>query len=341
MDHTLAPAQHPSGPLAPARPPVDGVSDSGHSIHEDAGADENPTYDAVMEAYQASGKDTERFRYSQLKLDCFFKGRTLRSLRRATVQRYITLRQTAGVSSATINRELDDLSAAINWYSFLHELNLPNALVGMSLPVPEGRTRWITRGEAQRMISVAQAMAVRPHLPSFIQLALHTGCRRNELLKLRLQRVRTEEGLITLESEDTKTKKHRVIPLNAPALEALETMAAWRAEHCPTSPWVFPSPRDHTKPLSTIQKGFRSLCTKANIDDFRIHDLRHTCASWLVMAGVPLLVVRDLLGHSSIEITERYAHLAPNQVHDAMRRLEDAWFQLKNGSTVGQGISRS
>ncbi|WP_425458954.1 tyrosine-type recombinase/integrase, partial [Elizabethkingia meningoseptica] len=54
-------------------------------------------------------------------------------------------------------------------------------------------------------------MAVRPHLPSFIQLALHTGCRRNELLKLRLQRVRTEEGLITLESEDTKTKKHRVI----------------------------------------------------------------------------------------------------------------------------------
>ncbi|AUA59844.1 site-specific integrase [Achromobacter spanius] len=280
-----------------------------------------------MQVYQASGKDTERFRYSQLQLDRFFKGRTVRSLRRATVNRYITLRKTAGVSPATINRELDDMSAAINWYNFLHELNLPNALVGMALPVPEGRTRWITRAEAQRLISVAQAMAVRPHLPSFIQLALHTGCRRNELLRLRLQRVRTEEGLITLESEDTKTKKHRIIPLNAPALEALDTMAAWRAEHCPTSPWVFPSPRDHTKPLGTVQKGFRTVCTKANIEDFRIHDLRHTCASWLVMAGVPLLVVRDLLGHSSIEMTERYAHLAPNQVHDAMRRLEDAWLQ--------------
>ncbi|WP_233639043.1 tyrosine-type recombinase/integrase [Achromobacter xylosoxidans] len=324
MDHTLATAPHPSALPASARPPIDGVSETGHT-NDDCGVDENPTYETVMQAYQASGKDTERFRYSQLQLDRFFKGRTLRSLRRATVQRYITLRQAAGVSPATINRELDDLSAAINWYNFLHELNLPNALVGMSLPVPEGRTRWITRGEAQRMISVAEAIAVRPHLPSFIQLALHTGCRRNELLKLRLQRVRTEEGLITLESEDTKTKKHRIIPLNAPALEALNRMAAWRAEHCPTSPWVFPSPRDHTKPLSTIQKGFRSLCAKANIDDFRIHDLRHTCASWLVMAGVPLLVVRDLLGHSSIEMTERYAHLAPNQVYDAMRRLEEAW----------------
>ncbi|MFY3093557.1 tyrosine-type recombinase/integrase [Achromobacter xylosoxidans] len=329
MDHTLASTQQFSGPSTSARPPADGVGDSGQRILEDNEVDENPTYDAVMEAYQASGKDTERFRYSQLKLDRFFKGRTLRGLRRAAVQRYILLRQAAGVSSATINRELDDLSAAINWYNFLHELNLPNALVGMSLPVPEGRTRWITRGEAQRMINVAQAMAVRPHLPAFIQLALHTGCRRNELLKLRLQRVRTGEGLITLESADTKTKRHRVIPLNAPALHALDTMAAWRAEHCPTSPWVFPSPKDHSKPLTTIQKGFRSVCARANIEDFRIHDLRHTCASWLVMAGVPLLVVRDLLGHSSIEMTERYAHLAPNQVHEAMRRLEDAWLQHK------------
>ncbi|KAG1439769.1 hypothetical protein G6F57_019271 [Rhizopus arrhizus] len=93
-----------------------------------------------MQAYGASGKDTERFRYSQLQLDRFFKGRTVRSLRRSTIHRYITLRQTAGVSPATINRELDDMSAAINWYNFLHELNLPNALVGMALPVPEGRT---------------------------------------------------------------------------------------------------------------------------------------------------------------------------------------------------------
>lgn len=327
MDDSLASAPHVSRILVPARPSIHPVSDAAHNHADDGTVDDNPTCDTVMQAYGASGKDTERFRYSQLQLDRFFKGRTVRSLRRSTIHRYITLRQTAGVSPATINRELDDMSAAINWYNFLHELNLPNALVGMALPVPEGRTRWITRGEAQHMISVAQAIAVRPHLSSFIQLALHTGCRRNELLRLRLQGVRIKEQLITLESKDTKTKKHRVIPLNAPALQALGTMAAWRAEHCPASPWVFPSPRDHTKPLSTIQKSFRTLCSKAKIEDFRIHDLRHTCASWLVMAGVPLLVVRDLLGHSSIEMTERYAHLAPNQVHDAMRRLEDAWIQ--------------
>jgi integrase len=61
---------------------------------------------------------------------------------------------------------------------------------------------------------------------------------------------------------------------------------------------------------------------QAGITEFRFHDLRHTCASWLAMAGVPILTIKDVLGHKDIRMTLRYAHLAPEQHTDAVRRLE-------------------
>ncbi|WP_236871637.1 tyrosine-type recombinase/integrase [Burkholderia pseudomallei] len=73
--------------------------------------------------------------------------------------------------------------------------------------------------------------------------------------------------------------------------------------------------------MTTIQKGFRAACWRAGIEDFCVHDLRHTFASWLVMAGVSLYVVKDRLGHSSITVTERYAHLALHMGHAAVQLL--------------------
>jgi integrase len=70
-----------------------------------------------------------------------------------------------------------------------------------------------------------------------------------------------------------------------------------------------------------LKRGFAGACRRARITNFRQHDLRHTCASWLVMAGVPLPEVRDLLGHSSIKVTERYAHLAPENLRRAIDSL--------------------
>ncbi len=61
---------------------------------------------------------------------------------------------------------------------------------------------------------------------------------------------------------------------------------------------------------------------RVGIADFRIHDLRHTCAAWLVSAGVPLTEVRDLLGHSSVTMTERHVHLAPENARAAVAKLE-------------------
>jgi integrase len=71
-----------------------------------------------------------------------------------------------------------------------------------------------------------------------------------------------------------------------------------------------------------VQRSFGTACERAGIADFRFHDLRHTCAAWLVQVGVPLTEVRDVLGHSTIKMTERYAHLAPENVRAALALLE-------------------
>ncbi|MBK5969529.1 MULTISPECIES: tyrosine-type recombinase/integrase [Thiorhodovibrio] len=71
-----------------------------------------------------------------------------------------------------------------------------------------------------------------------------------------------------------------------------------------------------------IKRSLATACRRAGISDFRIHDLRHTCAAWLVTSGFPLTVIRDLLGHSSVTMTERYAHLAPDRVRSAVAQLD-------------------
>lgn len=283
-----------------------------------------PQYDVLMNEYALRLRNTERLAYSRAHLDASFLGRRIDTLRRTDIQDYITGRLTAGTAAATINRELDDLSAAINSYSFVHELPLANPVSGMSLEIPEGRVRWITPAQAESLIAAARTVSDLPHLTCFAALAFHTGARKNELLKLPETSWRRSENTIALDGAQTKTKRRRLLPLNATARAALERMDAWRRVHCPWSPWIFPSPVTPSNPIWKMDKLFKRACARVNIEDFRIHDMRHTFASWLVMAGVNLLVVRDLLGHSSVKMTERYAHLASWTNWEAVQRLDPA-----------------
>ncbi len=235
------------------------------------------------------------------------------------VRGFIAARLEDGVAPATINRELDILSAMIN-HAMIHlEWQLPNPVRGRSLREPEGRVRWITRAEATRLIQCARQQREGERLGDFIELALHTGCRMNELLKLDWRRVDWHNALIALEGEDTKAARRRTVPLNDVALAALRRRARYVATHCPGSPWVFA--KRNGQRLGAIREGFKSACKTAGITNFRIHDLRHTCASWLVSEGVPLADVKEVLGHSTIKMTERYAHLAPHRARDAVARL--------------------
>ncbi|MBF0186303.1 MAG: tyrosine-type recombinase/integrase [Magnetococcales bacterium] len=95
--------------------------------------------------------------------------------------------------------------------------------------------------------------------------------------------------------------------------------ARFRKENCSSSPWLFAHASGDR--LKSVKRSFKTACRKVGIDDFRVHDLRHTCASWLIMEGVLLTTVRDLLGHATVKMTEKYAHLNPKMVRDAVESL--------------------
>ncbi|MFA8308317.1 tyrosine-type recombinase/integrase [Burkholderia pseudomallei] len=265
-------------------------------------------------------RSKERDQYSLQRLQPHFSGRDLRELKRGDVRRYVSARLVDGVCESTVKRELRLLSAAINFVRTEHDYpELANPVQSLGLDGGESRVRWISRSEASALILAAGTAARQPHLRNFVRLALSTGCRKNELLALEWHRVDFERSHFRLECEHTKNGKRRLVPLNSGALSALRDQRDWVARHCTGSEWVFAS--SSGRRVGNLQKGFVAACARAGIENFRIHDLRHTFASWLVMEGVSLYVVKDLLGHSSITVTERYAHLSPDQGHVAVQRL--------------------
>lgn len=140
------------------------------------------------------------------------------------------------------------------------------------------------------------------HLTPAVLVSINTGLRRGELLALRWSAVDTKEKQLTIEGSTAKNLQTRHIPLNS---EALDVLKRWK-EQAPGSDRIF-----------SIDTSFKSawapLLVRAKIKGFRWHDLRHHFASRLAQVGVPLNTIRELLGHGSLAMTLRYAHLAPDQ----------------------------
>lgn len=241
----------------------------------------------------------------------------LAELKTSDIHTYTQTRLKAGIRPGTINRELSVISATINHAARRWGVPLTNPVRYQWLKPDPPRLRYLTRQEAACLI--AQAQALRQDLADFIRLALHTGCRKNELLTLKWSDVHIDRRVILLRPEQTKANKRRAVPLNQTALQALDNL---RQQN--DTQWVF-ARRKNGKPgerIKALDWLFRKAVKQAGIEDFRIHDLRHTFASWLVSEGVELVKVRDLLGHTSIKMTERYAHLMPDRLLDAVQILD-------------------
>jgi integrase len=282
------------------------------------------TFEEVMVQYlQGSShlRSIETLKMQTGILRRFFGGREVGGISGQDVKAYIRHRKAEGRAAATINRELAALSSAINYCNREWDWSLPNPVKGRMLKEPHHRERYLTRAEVGRLVTEARKLRFGDLLGDFIELAVHTGCRRGELLGLEWSRITLERGreAITLNARHTKSGKPRQVPLNATAVASVKRRAAWRAEHAPDSPWVFC--RAGGGPVKSLRNGFEKAAEDAGLEDLRIHDLRHTAASWLVTDGAPLEVVKELLGHSSITMSERYAHLAPHRVREAVNRL--------------------
>jgi integrase len=149
---------------------------------------------------------------------------------------------------------------------------------------------------------------------------LNTGCRAGELLGLEWSRIDLANGFFILEAEHQKNRRRSSVPINAEASAALLSRAEFIKTHCPSSPWVFC--RKDGNPLQSLKKSWATACKLAGIENFRIHDQRHTFASWLVMEDVSLYTVSKVLRHSTVKMTEKYAHLNPQNLKDAVRVLD-------------------
>jgi integrase len=175
-----------------------------------------------------------------------------------------------------------------------------------------GRVRFLSESEIVTLLD-----ACRPHgdLYAAVVLSLTTGGRQAEIMNLRWNQVDFTRQVITL--SDTKNGDRRALPLVGEAVTLLRERAKVRSI---TDDRVFPSTRnsDHQRCLREIWE--RTL-SAAKIEDFRWHDLRHTAASYLVMSGASLVEVAKILGHRTMAMVLRYAHLADSHVVESGNKL--------------------
>lgn len=273
--------------------------------------------------------------------------RELRSLSPFDFERIKSKRLKAQIKPATVNRDLarirGALSRALDWGMLdTHPLKTVKQAKGAD----DSRVRYLAADEEK---ALRDALAKREkarrasrerhnawhaargstghpvwpedgftdYLLPMVLVAINTGMRRGELLGLEWSSVNLSAKILTVTVGNAKSRKARHIPLNA---EALDTLTRWKEQAAEDARLVFPSPKTGGR-MDNINTSWEEICSAAKLADFRFHDLRHTFASRLVMAGVDLNTVRELLGHSDIRMTLRYAHLAPDKLAEAVAKL--------------------
>ena len=302
---------------------------------------QNPTFQALCQDYRdylaprREGKALKAYESRIKRLEPFFGKYRLSQISLFLIEKYIrerrsqvTYRKTR-LSAATVNRELQVLkrmfNLAIEWGKT--EVNPVRRV--RYLKEERKPDRVLSEEEQERLLASCAS-----HVRMAVLLALHTGMRLGKVLNLSWLDVNLRESFITVIK--AKGGKMRSIPVNRVLRKALLEFR----ETAGKGKYLFFNDRTG-KPIQNIKTGFVQAVRRAGIPHCCFHDLRHTFATRLVMAGVDLATVSELLGHSSIEMTMRYAHPSPENKRRAVELLSDRhYLDTREESTDQRGSAK-
>lgn len=228
-------------------------------------------------------------------------------------ERYKQKRLKDGLKKSSINREIgllkSMLSIAVEWE--LTNENGPKRTKLFKLDDPSC-DRVLSYEEESKLLAACDESELRfraPHLRTVILIALYTGLRRGEILRLRWLDIDFQKRVLTVQKSKTKSGKGRKVNLNSVLIDALLSMRKQEQGE-----WIFPSPKRYQTPgereqhIGDVKNAFRRAVHLAAITPITFHHLRHTFCTRLSDAGVPLAVIQDLAGHASVTMTRRYTH---------------------------------
>jgi excisionase family DNA binding protein len=240
----------------------------------------------------------------------FFGDYELKEITPLIIERYRAVRLGKSISRSSVNREITIMkrmfNLAIDWN--LAEAN-PFVKVKLFSEKDAQKERILEYDEEERLFKESPE-----YLKPILRVALNTGMRRGEILNLRWKQVDMERRMISV--QQTKSGKNRLIPMNDVLFGEFSRLKTLLSR----SEVVFANPRTGL-PYTQVRKSFKGACKMAGISNLRFHDLRHTFATRLIRAGVDIITVKELLGHFSIRMTQRYTHSNQDQQRMAVARL--------------------
>ena len=239
---------------------------------------------------------------------------------------------------ATVNRYLAALShaftVAVNEWAWIEDNPLRKVKKAKE---PRGRVRFLSDdeigpsgeaidGERTRLLKACSA-SPNQYLNTVVVLALSTGMRQGEIMSLTWDDVDLHQGRVTL--HETKNGERRVVPLAGRALNLLNQHAKVRRLDTPLlfpgKPSTDKNGKVHYKSMD-LRAPWLATLEKAGIEDFRFHDLRHSAASYLAMNGASLAEIAEVLGHKTLQMVKRYAHLSEAHTAGVVARMNERIF---------------
>jgi len=183
---------------------------------------------------------------------------------------------------------------------------------------PRGRVRFLSEDERKSLLDACKQSA-NPYLYIVVVLALATGMRQAEIMNLRWSDVDLHKGRVIL--HETKNGERRTVPIGGHALRVLQDHDKIRPIH---TTLLFPS-KDY-KTAMDLRFPWEKAIKLAQIDNFRFHDLRHSAASYLAMNGASLAEIAEVLGHKTLSMVKRYAHLSETHTASVVSRMNEQIF---------------